>query len=399
MGGRVAAEYHFLDDRVLDFPARRGTLSKIRQRRSERLAAVRPRCLGSSVAALDAIFLPAIEPAALLGLEVELMEAVAAQRRPPTLLIHSAPNPALALGRYHLYAGDTRNAGMLVFRRITGGRAVSAGPGWIWVAIVAPRTNVIVAPSGRPLGPEQVINRHVRGMLGGLRAMGIDCSYPGRDAITSKQREIAMCSFESDRSGVILFEAALAVTRGMTEFVRELDRIGDTAGITCPAYDSERATTVQRELGRAPGFEEIAHAICAACASLAGRVSIRELGAAERDHAIRRGAQLEASGWLRREASGPFNRAGRIASQLGAIQANLEVTAEGRIASAMLSGEFIANSAGLEQFECALRGLPLEREAVEAAAAHFLGAPGNFLLGLGAPAQTARSLAHLIVEA
>jgi lipoate-protein ligase A len=352
------------------------------------------------VAALDAIFLPEIEPALLLGLELELVELAGAGRCPPTLIVHSAPRPALALGRYHLYAGAPDTGAMSVMRRPTGGRAAGAGPGWIWVAIAT--SDVSALAPGQPraiVGPEQVINRHVRGLLAALRAMGIDCSYPGRDAITSKRREIAMCSFESDRTGAILFEAALAVERGMIELVRELDGAEDAREVTCPPYDSNSATTVARELGRAPGFDEIARAIAAGYAALAGGANLRELSEDERARAARRGAELDRSGWLRREPPASFNRTARAASQLGSMQAHLEVGPDRTIAGAMLSGEFIANSAGVEEFERALAGIPFEPGAIESAVADVFAGGQNFLLGLGTAQTSARTLSRMIAQA
>jgi lipoate-protein ligase A len=351
------------------------------------------------VTPLDAIFLPEIEPSVLLGLELELVEAAAAARRPPTLVVHSAPHPALALGRYHLYSGAPQTGASSALRRMTGGRAAGAGPGWIWIAIVAPDRTALAPEDLRTLAPEQVINRHVRGLLAALRALGIDCSYPGRDAITSNGREIAMCSFECDQSGAMLFEAALAVERGMIEFVRELDSAEDAREVTCPLHDLDSATTMARELDRAPGFDEIARAIGAGYASLAGGVNLRALSAAERAAAERRAAELSRSGWLRRECAASFNRSGRVASQLGSIQAHLEVRPAGTIARAMLSGEFIANSPGVAELEHALEDLPLEVGAIESVIADTFADPRNFVLGLGAPKTCARTLSRMIAQA
>jgi lipoate-protein ligase A len=351
------------------------------------------------VDALDAIFLPEIEPAVLLGLEGELLESAAAALCPTTLIVHSAPRTTLALGRYHLYSGPSETGAMSAVRRLTGGRAVGAGPGWIWIAVVARDVNALAPAEPRAIGPEQVINRQVRGLLAALRAMGIDCSYPGRDAITSKRREIAMCSFECDRKDAMLFEAALAVESGMIEFVRDLDRADDAREVTCPPFDFDSATTVARELGRAPGFDEIARAIAAAYAELAGGVNLRALSAGEHAAASHRGAELERCGWLRREPAPTFNRTARIASQLGSIQAHLEVRPAGTIARAMLSGEFIANSAGVAELERALEDRPLEPGAIESAIADTFAHGRNFILGLGAPRASARSLARMIAQA
>ena len=94
------------------------------------------------------------------------------------------------------------------------------------------------------------MNRYARGLLAGMRALGIDCFYPGRDAITFEQREIAMCTFETDASGAMLFEAAMAHNRGMEELVHDLERIDPDGALSCRMYDAASATKVVRELAR-----------------------------------------------------------------------------------------------------------------------------------------------------
>jgi lipoate-protein ligase A len=387
----MASQHDLRDHRVLDLSLRRGTLTRAR--------ACLPRAAAREydlrVAALDAVFLPALEPALLLGLELHLMDSAAAGRVAPVLLVHSAPHSTIALGRYHLYAGATESGGLRAYRRLTGGRAAGAGPGWIWIALIAPDRTALLPERDRAIAPEQLMNRYARGVLAALRTLGIDCFYPGRDAITSNRREIAMCSYECARSGAMLFEAALAVGRGMVEFVRELDSLDAAADITCPMYNPESATTMARELGRVPAFREIASALAAGFASLAGDVRVRELTVDERAQAARRGAELAASGWLRRDGGGAsFNRTSRAAAQLGAMQARLMVLDDATIGRAMLSGEFIANSAGVAEFECALAGRRFAPDAIAAAVSETFADGRNFILGLGAPGNLARMVAQ-----
>jgi lipoate-protein ligase A len=347
------------------------------------------------VAALDAVFLPAIEPADLLGLELHLMESAAAGRVPPVLLVHSAPRAAVALGRYQLYAGTPESGGLTVYRRLTGGRAAGAGPGWIWIALILPNRTALLPERDRAIAPERVMNRYARGILAALRVLGLDCFYPGRDAITSKRREIAMCSYELDQSGAMLFEAALAIGRGMIEFLHDLDSLEASAEITCPMYGPESATTVTRELGREPVFRETAEALQAGYGSLAGGVRVRELSDDERARAERRGAKLVASGWLRRYGDGEsYNLTNRVASRLGAIRASLMVMGDATIARAMLSGEFIANSAAVAEFECSLAGRKFVPDAIAAAVSDTFADGRNFVLGLDVPNNLAQIVAH-----
>ena len=156
-------------------------------------------------------------------------------------------------------------------RRLTGGRVVGAGEGWLGIALILPTRTSLLKETTPGLKPEQIMNRYARGLLAALRIAGLDCFYPGRDAITFDQREIAMCSFETNASGAMLFEVILAVNRGMEEVVHDLERVDPDGTLTCRMYGSDNATTVVREVGRDIGFAELADAIVTGYGSTLGR--------------------------------------------------------------------------------------------------------------------------------
>src|SRR5579863_7736778 len=222
------------------------------------------------MAALDVIVALALAPDQLLGLEVYLLDAVVARRTPPVLLIYSSPGRYISIGRYHLYAGPAERGGIGAFRRLTGGRLVGSGTGWLGLALILPNRTALLKEDAARLKPEQVMNRYARGMLAGLRSLGLDCFYPGRDAITFERREIAMCSFETNASGAMLFESMLSVNRGMDDVVRDLELIDPDSELPSRMYTSEFATNLERELGRAVAFDTLAEALEASYQSLLG---------------------------------------------------------------------------------------------------------------------------------
>ena len=348
------------------------------------------------MAALDAIILPAVAPLELAGLELHLIESVAAGRSAAVLLVTAAPGQMVSLGRYHLYGGEAVRGGIGAARRLTGGRAIGTGEGWLSVALIAPRVGALLSVRDAALKPEQVMNRYVRGLLGGLRVLGVDCFYGGRDAVTYDRREIAACAFEVAANGALLFEAALAVNRGMEELVHDIDHLDPDGDVHCPMYAPDNATMLVRVLGRDPGFAEIARAIVAGYGTFVGSVRERSLTPEERAHAERGAEMLGATRWLRLAAEpSSFNRMNRVAAQLGAVEARLDVADGFTIERLLLTGDIIANSPGVAELERALSGATLDLPSVARAVADTYGDGRNFILGLG----ELDNLVRLIAEA
>ena len=350
---------------------------------------------------LDVILAPTLAPDDLIGLELHFLDAIATRQTAPVLLVYASPGRSISIGRYHSFGGAPERDGINVIRRLTGGRVVGAGQGWLGLALILPiRTALLKEDTASPrnLKPEQIMNRYARGLLTGMRALGIDCFYPGRDAITIEQREIAMCTFETDASGAMLFEAAIAHNRGMEELMHDLERIDPDGVLSCRMYDAASATKVVRELGRDVSFDELAGAIASGYRSLLGETRRRELTAVESAQAQHREQRnrVEISNWIRPPAAGasPTLR-NRIASQLGAIEAAIVLKADGTIEAARLSGDFIANSPAIAELESELRGRPLDLASVSHAVAKTFGdnENGNFFLGAGELSNLVRLIA------
>jgi lipoate-protein ligase A len=336
------------------------------------------------VPVLDAITLSRLDPSSLLGLQLHFLDRVGARLCRPVLIIYSMAGRWISLGRYHLYGGPEHRDGLAAYRRLTGGRIYGAGEGWLGVALILPNRSALLREQDSRLKPGQVMNRYARGAMNGLRGIGLDCFYPGRDAITITRREIAMCSFETAANGAMLFELVLAVNRGMEDLVHDLERFDPEGALACAMYDRENSTKAVRELGRDIEIAELSESIVAGCGDTLGEVERRELAAAERSDSEGRAEALIGSGWLhdrRREAA--LDRVGRAGGQLGFIEAHLKLGAGGIVDRIMLSGDFIANSMGISRFESELAGKQLDLATVSAAAIGTFGDGSNYILGLG----------------
>ena len=345
------------------------------------------------MAVLDVIVAPALSPDVLIGLQSHLLDAVVTRQTPPVALIYSSPGRCISIGRYHLYAGPAERGGIGAYRRLTGGRVVGSGEGWLGLALILSSRIALLKEDASRLKPDQIMNRYARGLLAGLRALGLDCFYPGRDAITFERRELAMCSFETDRSGALLFESMLAVNRGMENLVLDLELIDPDGALPCRMYDSESATTLARELKREVAVDELADAIAAGYEGLLGETRRRELSALETADASRRA--LVASGWLNDRIafqSGTIKK-NRIAAQLGAIEAAVTLEADGTIAAVTLSGDFIASSSAIAELENELIGKRLDLGSVSHAVTKIFGHGENFFLGAGELSNLVRLIA------
>ena len=329
----------------------------------------------------DLVMTQGIEPWHLLGLEAHMLEAVATKETRPILLIHTLRGRVVSLGRYHAYDGTPARADLVAMRRFTGGRVVGSGEGWLGLALILPGRSALLPDREKSLKPDQVMNRYVRGLLAGLRDLGLECFYPGRDAITLERREIAMCTFETDASGAILFECVLALNRGMEEVVHDLEHFDPTGQLPCAMYGPDNATKLVRELDRDVSFNEAASAIARGYSNLLGGGERRELTPIELAQAERRGVSLEQREWLRLSADG--NLTNRMASQLGSIEARMKPSADGLIHKIDLIGDIVANSPGISAFQSALIGRPLDLPSVSTAVMKVFGGSDNFILGIG----------------
>jgi lipoate-protein ligase A len=346
-----------------------------------------------AVADLDVIFAPAIAPDDLLGLQLHFLDAVATRETPPVLLIYGSVGRAVSVGRYHLYGGPIEREGINVMRRLTGGRVVGAGQGWMGLALILPTRTALLKEDISRLKSDQIMNRYNRGLLSAMRALGIDCFYPGRDAITFDQREIAMCTFETNAAGAMLFEVAVAHNRGMEELVQDLERIDPDGALSCRMYDAASATKMVRELARDISFDELADAIASGYRTTLGETRRRELTAVETAQAQHRGRALAASNWLAGPTATSLNLKNRIASQLGAIEAAVALNPDRTIESVRLSGDFIANSPAIDELERELRGQSLDLPSILHAVTKTFARNGNFFLGAGELANLVRLIA------
>ena len=261
------------------------------------------------------------------------------------------------------------------------------GEGFVGISLVLPERSALTGSA--PLGPEQVLNRYVRGILAGCESFGVPAFYPGRDLVTVEGRMLGMASFDTEPSGALVVEAVLAVGRDFTELPRLLDRADPGGVVRAAMVTAEETTCLAARIGRTPDLTEMADRLRQGYEQ---RLGVRF---AERIQRVEIG--FDEDGWLGQRRGRPgLERRATVVGQLGALEVYSALEA-GRIHEVMLAGDVIANSAAIERLEDELRGCPAERVAIEAVVKRVLALPGNFLLGLGTPASAAASIAAEMV--
>jgi hypothetical protein len=319
------------------------------------------------VAVLPTVIHDAVTPPESLALDRMLLARAAAERR-PWLRICTWPGDLLLLGRFHpalLAAG--------VHRRLSGGRAVPAGDGFVQVSLALPHRSALESDDPHALRAEQVMNRAVRGIMGGMELLGLEAYYPGRDMITVGGKAIAWLSLAVEAGGGTLVEAGVSLTRGLDVLPALADRCDPDGAVPVTMWAADDVTTLASALGgRTPAPREVALAIA---------------------EGYRRRLQLEpvmeqlpvlADQQSSIEPDAPPRPRSQRRVMLGALLASACVDAGGKLEAVWLGGDLIAPAATVRSIMDALTGQPPAADTLRATVERILERPDDFLLGANA---------------
>lgn len=121
----------------------------------------------------------------------------------------------LVLGAFERRASATISAGSRrVSWRVSGGRALLAGPGSLHVRLALPHASALVGDADVP----RLVNRHVRPLLRALTRLGATATYLGRDFVTVGRRPAGWVGFAHHAaSGRAAFEAIVGVSHAFAD--------------------------------------------------------------------------------------------------------------------------------------------------------------------------------------
>jgi len=316
-----------------------------------------------------------------------LLDAVVADpvRWPAALRVYDVAGDVVSIGRWQL-APVPAAADVPLMRRHSGGRAAAFGTGFVGVTLVLPARGALLEPAPTLLRPEQVMNRYVRGILGGLERHGIPALYPGRDTITAQRRLLGVIAFTETRTGALLVETLLATSGDPSALPRLLDRTDPGGVVRTAMLLPSDTTSVAAEHGSAPALLELADWMAAGHAERLGVAPVnRTLGddEARRVRELAATALADASWLMSRQPRDDLDRRASTATMLGTLDVHLAVGADGRIRDACVAGDLIAGDDTIPALEEGFRGCVADRPAVAAMAERVLTAPRRFLLGIG----------------
>lgn len=366
---------------------RRSLVPAARRRASAAPCGIRAEMKGSQpgrVTALGYVLQPEVQPSIGIATDRYLLGAIGRRARPGVLRVHAFPGEVLAAGRWHLAPPDVDDLGEAFVRRLTGGRALALGEGYLGISLLLPHRSALVAEDPFALAPFQVANRYVRGVMRALKQLGLPAFYPGRDLVTVNRRPIAAVSFETDVDGRLLFEAVVAVARPLSTVAQLLDR-WDTAGIIkADLLALEGGTSIREEIGESLSVEEIGNLIRESFVEQFGVAIAAEPLSALEAQAVDALAARENRAWTTQRQPRPdLPLAGSSGIQTGVLEVHFALEQERFLKEVCLAGDFIADSPAIASLEYRLRLCPAERGAIARVVDSVFGDPAHYMLGAG----------------
>ena len=304
-----------------------------------------------------------------------------AGREPSAILrAFTTPGEPVSTGRFHpTVAPEARSR---LWRRLSGGRTVPFGDGFLGFSLLLPHRSALVSDDPFYLSPYQVPNRYARGVLTALRALGIDAFYPGRDFVTVRRRTVAMLTFETDEHGGLLFEGVIALDRGFDVLGARLKGL---AGSHEPDGKLDPVTSLAGEGVPTTAPREIAEALRAGFMRQFGVESRdRELSSLERQAVDAIAAREFGGDWLGSADPVPMlDRVGATRVPLGTLEIRFALEQERFLREVRMYGDFIANPSAVASLERELRLCPADWRSIALVSDEVFNRPGNFILGIG----------------
>jgi hypothetical protein len=324
--------------------------------------------------------------------EAEAALVDAAHRGEIRLHVSTLEGSVLSIGAHGARPGPEPDGAAAAFlRRRTGGRPIACGEGFRLVTLALPGRTALLGEGVPAIAPEQVLNRVVRGLLDGLRRLGLDPVYPGLDFVTVGARSVAHLGFAETARGAVLFQATLAWEATLAESTRLLDELDPAGAVPTTPIPAPGATcfAALADGRRADGDPERLCDLLARSWATAAGLEIGEAGPPTR-------RDLDAHDTTG-DAPFPPPPAGAAVtlapSRLGLAVAWVRATG-GRIADAALGGDILAPDGARTRIAAALAGRAADREAIGSVLGATLDRERTWVLGV-----TAGELADLLARA
>jgi len=270
-----------------------------------------------------------------------------------------------------------------ILRRPSGGAALFGGEGLLYVALCLREPSALT-----PCPPGKLLNRYARGVLGGLRTIGVQANYFGRDFVSAGAEPVSYIGWAMHADGSARVESFVAFERVFTP----------PAGYDGYPARSEppfrgRALTTLRAAGARAELD--AHAVLEAIAdghlrAFHAEREDRPPSASERAAA---GDGLAAAALQAEPAD--LHRAAPREEAIGFVTAGVTLDTNGRLATVQLGGDFFQHDGCAQALQAALQGQSPSAEAIGAALDHVYGRSPGLLEGV----RSLRTLQDTLLDA
>ncbi len=298
------------------------------------------------------------------------------------LRVYTHPGDLVVLGRYHPAARLSAPAQVAVTRRLSGGRVLPSGQGFVNFSLILPHRSAFFSDDPLYLAPFQVLNRHVRSVLHGFKTAGVKLFYPGRDFLTIDRLPVGWVSFSSEHNGAVLIEGSLAVRRDFSLLPHLLDRVDPHGVISSQFFAPDQVISLERVAGRPPSLAQLTRLLQHGFSQLAASCVRQDLSQTEQAHIAHLAGTAAAENWLSSWPARPdlpFQPS--VPTPLGRLTIGFGVTPQQTLSDLYLSGDFIAPAHTVTDLQARLSGQPMVYPALERTVDQLFLQPEHYLLG------------------
>jgi len=253
-----------------------------------------------------------------------------------------------------------------VLRRATGGATVFAGEGIGYAALCLRDASALVpCPAGK------LLNRYVRGLLGGLRTLSVPAYYFGRDFVSANADPCAYLAWSQEQDGRFWLETFVAIRES---FALPLELCAYPTPIE-PRFRGKPLTTLEAVLGKPLQAQAVLEAIV--------QGYLRMGDAAREEHAFAPSELLHAEELGRACSVQPLTHRTEVLTwsepheeAIGFVSAGVALDAQGAVRAVELAGDLLQSKRALCELRAALVGASPDAATVGAALDRAYGAPG-----------------------
>ncbi len=321
-------------------------------------------------------------PQQCLATTAYMIEAVGKGRTQgsPILRIARPEGEALVLGRFQrartaVNTDACAERDLPLLRRLTGGTTALLGEGRLYLALALPdRTSPLDCE------PRQFLQRYGAGLVRGLVSLGTKARYYGKDLVSVEDRPVGLMSFELAEDGTALLEAVVGLERPWRP---------EPALSAYPARTKEdptsATTTLLSEEVEDLDVDQLVDAVTESMADLLeATAEPHEWNPleAERIKSLSHRATVQETAEERRPAYLKPWDSRPVEEAIGFVEASVRLTQGRFLRDVWIHGDFMADSAGIEELQERLKMVPVKRRPVALVIDDVLGAPDHVIMGI-----------------